>query len=201
MINTYVENQKDIIHHTLVDFSLRPVPNEINIVQYDKSLPIVKVDLYQNGKRYQLEENDTIFVRFGKNDHTFVYDAILGASEDRKSVYFEISEQMATVAGKVSPVLELTRSEKIAQSSPIPITINKNPIQDGDIESESDANVIRELVDEAVDAANDAGQYARDAAASEANVQQMMTDFQQNAMTEAEALEILMINDTEGGNE
>ena len=144
-MNIYVPNQNDIIHETSVDFVLRPCAKEVHIVQYDKSLPIVKVELFRNGERYVLPENAAVNVRVGKLDHTFVYDSILGTNEERNIVYFEISEQMATIPGRIWPVLEVIENSKVACSSPIHLIIERNPIQEGQIESHDDFPIIYEL--------------------------------------------------------
>ena len=144
-MNIYTPNQNDIIHETSVDFVLRPCAKEIHIVQYDKSLPIVKVELFRNGERYVLPENAIVNIRVGKLDHTFVYESILGTNEQRNIVYFEVSEQMATIPGRIWPVLEVIENSKVACSSPLCFIIERNPIQEGQIESHDDFPIIYEL--------------------------------------------------------
>ena len=75
-MNTYVENINDIIHETSVDFVTRPCSREIHIVQYDKGLPVIKVNLFREGKPYQLPNSALVHVRLGKLDNTFVYTNI-----------------------------------------------------------------------------------------------------------------------------
>lgn len=144
-MNTYIPNQNDIIHETSVDFVLRPCTKEIHIVQYDKSLPVIKVELFRNGERYVLPENAAVNVRVGKLDHTFVYSSILGTNEERNVVYFEISYQMTTIPGRIWPVLEVIENAKVACSSPLCFIIECNPIQEGQIESHDDFPIIYEL--------------------------------------------------------
>ena len=144
-MNIYIPNQNDIIHETSVDFVLRPCTKEIHIVQYDKSLPIVKVELFRNGERYALSENAVVNVRVGKLDRTFVYKPILGTNEERNIIYFEIDEQMALIPGKIWPVIEVIETNRVACSSPLCFIIEKNPIQNGQIESEDYFPIIYEL--------------------------------------------------------
>lgn len=145
-MNTYIENQTDIIHETSVDFVLRPCSKEIHIVQYDKSLPIIKVELFKNGERFSLPEEAIVNIRFGKLDRTFVYKSILGTNVERNIVYFEVDEQMAIIPGRIWPVLEVIYSNgKTANSSPIHFIIERNPIQDDYIESEEYFPIIYEL--------------------------------------------------------
>lgn len=111
-------------------------------MQYDKTIPIMEVDLYLNNVEYALPDELDVRVRWSKKDRTFVYKDILGCSTDRKSVYFEIDEQMSFYAGIVYPIIELKVSEsvddEIAGSGPIPVVIDPNPILDSDVESQSE---------------------------------------------------------------
>ena len=149
-MNIYIEGAHDIIHETSVDFVLRPCSKEVNIVQYDLTLPIVKVNLYKNGERYQLENDVEANIRFGKLDHTFVYKAVLGCNAERNAVYFQVDEQMTLIAGRVSPTIELkweyNNTTGFANSSPIPVVITRNPIQESDVESSSYAPLFVEVL-------------------------------------------------------
>ena len=149
-MNIYIEGAHDIIHETSVDFVLRPCSKEVNIVQYDLTLPIVKVNLYKNGERYALPNDVEANVRFGKLDHTFVYKAVLGCNAERNAVYFQVDEQMTLIAGRVSPTIELkweyNNTTGFANSSPIPVVITRNPIQESDVESSSYAPLFVEVL-------------------------------------------------------
>lgn len=144
-MNIYVENINDIIHETSVDFVIRPCSREIHIVQYDKELPVIKVNLFREGQPYQLPNSALVHVRLGKLDNTFVYTNILGMNEDRTIAYFEVTEQMAMISGRVSPVIEVVYQGKVACSSPIPFVISKNPVQEGQIESHDEFPIIYQL--------------------------------------------------------
>ena len=144
-MNIYVENINDIIHETSVDFVIRPCSREIHIVQYDKELPVIKVNLFREGQPYQLPNSALVHVRLGKLDNTFVYTNILGMNEDRTIAYFEVTEQMAMIAGRVNPVIEVVYQGKVACSSPIPFVISKNPVQEGQIESHDEFPIIYQL--------------------------------------------------------
>lgn len=149
-MNIYIESAHDIIHETNVDFVLRPCSKEVHLVQYDLTLPIVKVNLYKNGERYVLPNDVEANVRFGKLDHTFVYKAVLGCNEERNAIYFQVDEQMTLIAGRVSPTIELkweyNNTTGFANSSPIPVVITRNPIQESDVESSSYAPLFIEVL-------------------------------------------------------
>ena len=119
-MNIYVVDNSDVIHETSADFVLRSVAKEIHVVQYDNLLPIVKVNLFSNGKRYVLPDDASVNLRFGKADHTFVYKGVLGCNESRDAVYFNVDQQMTAIDGKANPVLELFHSTGHLSSSPIP---------------------------------------------------------------------------------
>ena len=65
-VTLYTPDLSKIIHETKVDFRQRVIQPIIHIVQYDKSLPIIAVKLYNNGIAYALPENADVSVRWGK---------------------------------------------------------------------------------------------------------------------------------------
>lgn len=161
VVNEETLSQTHVIHKTRVDFTKRMPQDVIHIVQYDKSLPILKVDLYLNGSSYTLPASASVYIRWGKMDHTFVYKEVLGKSEDGKSVYVEIDDQMTYFFGNPAPILELKIGSNSAGSSPINISIDRNPIQNGDVESHSEYPDL----ERAVEIAQEAAETAEEAAA------------------------------------
>lgn len=162
-VKEYTPSSDKKIHKTSTDFILRNCPREVHIVQYDKTQPIVEVELFNNGKRYSLPENAVMNLRFSKPDRTFVYKAVLGCNKDRNIVYFDIDQQMSFLYGKVNPILELVLDDTIAGSSPIPIEIDRNPIQNGDLESSSEYPAIVEAANKALEASSKAEKAASEA--------------------------------------
>ena len=144
----YTVKDHDIVHETSVDFVLRSVSKEVHLVQYDSLLPIVKVDLYENGERYILPSDAEVSLRLGKVDHTFVYKRVLGCNEERNAVYFNIDGSITTIDSKIIAVLELMINGNTAGSSPIKIIIDRNPIQEEDIQSSDYFPIIGELENE-----------------------------------------------------
>ena len=145
-----------ISHRTSVDFSKRTVGQPVHIVQYDDTLPILAVSLYNNGQPYRIPESSEVRIRFGKPDKTFVYKSALGCDINRTIVYFEISQQMTVINGDYYPVIELKDNGRIANSSAIFVAIDRNPIQNGDIESPYENKDLSKYRDEAVKAAEEA---------------------------------------------
>ena len=113
-------------------------------------------------------------LRFSKPDKTFVYKAVLGCNKDRNTVYFDIDEQMSFLYGKVNPILELLLDDMRAGSSPIPIEIDRNPIQNEDLESSSEYPAIVEAANKAVEAASRAETSANKATEAVATLQPLL---------------------------
>ena len=81
-IQTYIVPTDRMVHETKVDFNQRCVQQKtIHIVQYDKSLPVIAVELFLNGSTYTLPANADVKIRWSKRDKTFVYKNVLGCDE------------------------------------------------------------------------------------------------------------------------
>ena len=156
-----------ISHATSVDFSKRSVNQPVHIVQYDRSLPILAVSLYNNGQLYRLSESMDVSIRLGKPDRTFVYNKALGCDSTRTIVYFEITQQMSLFDGEYYPVIEIKDGEKIANSSTIYLVVDRNPVQHDYIESTIEYKELIDYRDEALKASKEAKQSELNAKASE----------------------------------
>ena len=150
-----------ISHATSVDFSKRSVNQPVHIVQYDNSLPILAVSLYNNGQLYRLGETMEVSIRLGKPDRTFVYNKALGCDSTRTIVYFEITQQMSLFDGEYYPVIEIMDGDKIANSSTIYLVVDRNPVQHDYIESTVEYKELIDYRDEAVKAGNEAKEAAK----------------------------------------
>lgn len=140
-ITTYTIPAEKIVHNTSVDFSSRfSIINPIHIVQYDNSLPIISVELKNDNKTYILPTNIEVWIRWKKPDNTFVRKQALGCNVERNTVYFEITQQMVMQYGSFKPVVELiipsnSSNPSVASSGYFSVLVDRNPIQNGDIES------------------------------------------------------------------
>lgn len=148
-VKLYTPDDNVIVHQAKVDFRRRIVQRQVNLVQYDKSMPIIAVQLYSNGNEYVLPENASAYIRFGKRDHTYVYNECLGCDQTRTIVYFSITDQMTIFYGEHTPIVELRIGDTVAGSGSIPIWIDRNPIQNGDTESKSDLSVFEKAIEAA----------------------------------------------------
>ena len=158
-----------ISHPTSVDFSKRSINQPVHLVQYDKSLPILAVSLYNNGQLYPLPDDAIASIRLGKPDKTFVYNRALGCNSNRTVVYFEVTQQMTLIEGEYYPLVEISREDKIANSSSIYIIVDRNPVQHDYIESCIECKELVEYRNEAVTAAQNAKISEDNAKSSETN--------------------------------
>ena len=169
-----------ISHATSVDFTKRSVNQPVHIVQYDRSLPILAVSLYNNGQLYRLSETMEVSIRLGKPDRTFVYNEALGCDSTRTIVYFEITEQMTVFSGEYYPVVEIKDGDKIANSSTIYLVIDRNPVQTDYVESTFEYKELVEYRDEALKAKEAAKLSENNAKESEINAKESETNAKQS---------------------
>ena len=169
-----------ISHATSVDFSKRSVSQPVHIVQYDRSLPILAVSLYNNGQLYRLSESMDVSIRLGKPDRTFVYNKALGCDSTRTIVYFEITQQMSLFDGEFYPVIEIMDGNKIANSSTIYLVVDRNPVQHDYIESTIEYKELIDYRDEALKAKEAAKLSETNAKASETKARASETNSKQS---------------------
>lgn len=146
-MDIYTPNDTDVIHSTKADFRKRTIQETVHLVQYEKNLPVIAVALMYNGYSYTAPATSEIWIRWGKKDHTYVYKKCM-VSADRKTVYFEVDYQMTYYYGELNPILELIIGSKSAGSSPLPIMIDRNPIQESDQPSETYDDMLQEIREE-----------------------------------------------------
>lgn len=168
-MNTYTPNSSKIVHYTYVDFSSRLISRPVHIVQYDDSIPILAVKLYNDGQAYTVPSNANVNIRLGKRDGNFVYNPALGCDSSKQTVYFAITQQMAVLSGEVSPVVEIEINNEYAASGSVGIVIDKNPIQQVSIESSTEYITGKQFAQDAIDAAAKAAASQSAAKTSETN--------------------------------
>ena len=138
--NEYEEAGR-IIHDIEVDIgNKRPVSTPIHLVQYDNTLPIIAVKLYKDGNPCKLLDVYSARIRWKDPKGTIRYQAVDGRSdpdeEEFTTLYFTVDVNMTRYYGEINPILELSKNNMSSGTSPIPIIIHKNPIQEGDIAEE-----------------------------------------------------------------
>ena len=176
------------VKNCTADFDLRRAPVPIHLVQFDKTIPILAVALYKGGTAYKLPEDAEANVRMGKRNNLYVYNPVLGCNERRTLVYVAVTPQMTTQDGVFYPILEVLAGGGVAGTSPLQLVIQRNPIQEGDLEDTSEAQTLADLVSQAAASAN--------AAADSARIVQENKDAIQNANANMEAIKAAPANAT-----
>lgn len=169
-LTTYNPDANKIVHTTGVDFNSRPsIFKPVHIVQYDNRTPILAVSMYNDGVEYAAPGTASANIRLRKRDGTVVSNPALGCSSDRKIVYFEITIQMVAEYGPTKPIVELYIGENVAGSSAINMIVDKNPIQEGDVESTDEFKSLDSYVNDAKASASAAKTSENNAKTSENN--------------------------------
>ena len=176
------------VKNCTADFDLRRAPVPIQLVQFDKTIPILAVALYKGGTAYKLPEDAEANVRMGKRNNLYVYNPVLGCNEGRTLVYVAVTPQMTTQDGVFYPILEVLAGGGVAGTSPLQLVIQRNPVQEGDLEDTSEAQTLADLVSQAAASAN--------AAADSARIVQENKDAIQSANANIEAIKAAPANAT-----
>lgn len=174
------------VKNCTADFDLRRAPVPINLVQFDKTIPILAVALYKGGTAYKLPEDAEANVRMGKRNNLYVYNPVLGCNEGRNLVYVAVTPQMTTQDGVFYPILEVLADGGVAGTSPLQLVIQRNPVQEGDLEDTSEAQTLADLASQAAASAN--------AAADSARIVQENKDAIQSANANMEAIKAAPAN-------
>ena len=152
-VTTYIPPSDRIIHNTAVDFGERwSLGTAVNLMQYDKTLPIIAVSLYSGGQLYTIPSSADLNVRVGKSDGTKVYNPVLGCNSTRNVAYIEVTRQISAVYGPALATLELIIEGNVAYSSYILLDVAKNPAPDDAIESTNEYKSLFEAINDAKDA-------------------------------------------------
>lgn len=176
------------VKNCTADFDLRRAPVPINLVQFDKTIPILAVALYKGGTAYKLPEDAEANVRMGKRNNLYIYNPVLGCNEGRTLVYVAVTPQMTTQDGVFYPILEVLADGGVAGTSPLQLVIQRNPVQEGDLEDTSETQTLADLASQAAASAN--------AAADSARIVQENKDAIQNANANMEAIKAAPANAT-----
>lgn len=163
---TYTPSSNDILHSVEVDLITRDhVVEPIHIVQNDKVLPILEIVIFRNGLSYFCPTGSTASIRLEKPDGKIVYTPVTGWDSTRQKIYVKTTYQMTSAFGKAKAVIEIDTGSAIAQTEPFTILIDRNPVQQGAIESTDEIKSLQSYVDQAKASATQAQGY-RDTASS-----------------------------------
>lgn len=137
-----------LIKATRADFDRRDVVQPVHLVQYDDTLPVLAVALYKGGQPWTLPTDADVNLRMDKKDGHYVYNPALGVSSDRSTVYIAVTAQMTTGYGTFAPVIEVLAGGGVAGMAALQLDIDKNPVQDGMLESTDEYKAVQALAAE-----------------------------------------------------
>ena len=137
-----------LIKATRADFDRRDVVQPVHLVQYDDTLPVLAVTLYKGGQPWTLPTSADVNLRMDKKDGHYVYNPALGVSSDRATVYLAVTAQMTTGYGTFAPVVEVLAGGGVAGMAALRLEIDRNPVQEGMIESADEYKTVQALAAE-----------------------------------------------------
>lgn len=137
-----------LIKATRADFDRRDVVQPVHLVQYDDTLPVLAVALYKGGQPWALPTGADVNLRMDKKDGHYVYNPALGVSSDRNTVYLAVTVQMTTGCGTFDPVVEVLAGGGVAGMAALRLVIDRNPVQEGMVESTDEYKTVQALAAE-----------------------------------------------------
>ena len=143
----YSPPETALIKATRADFDRRDVVQPVHLVQYDDTLPVLAVDLYTGGQPWTRPTGADVNLRMDKKDGHYVYNPALGVSSDRATVYLAVTAQMTTGCGTFAPVVEVLAGGGVAGMAALRLEIDRNPVQDGMLESTDEYKTVQALAD------------------------------------------------------
>lgn len=144
----YSPPETALIKATRADFDRRDVVQPVHLVQYDDTLPVLAVALYKGGQPWTLPTGADVNLRMDKKDGHYVYNPALGVSSDRNTVYLAVTAQMTTGCGTFAPVVEVLAGGGVAGMAALRLEIDRNPVQDGMLESTDEYKTVQALAAE-----------------------------------------------------
>ena len=157
-----------IQHPAKVYLLSRRLPDIVHLVQYDQTLPVLAVELYEGDEPYTVPDGAAVNIRMAKPVPSTkkVYNPAYGISSDRHTVYIQVTPQMTVVAGCTNPVIEVVVDGGIACTGTLRLEIDPNPVQESDLIDTDEYKTLEEILAEAETSKNAAATSAANAADS-----------------------------------
>ena len=144
-----------------VDMIPNGVPLVVHVSQYDTEARTLIFELYKGDVAYEVPAGAVASIAGTKPDKTaFIYPM----SIDGNVVSIDLQQQMAIVAGDVLTEIQITNSSGKIGSANFVIRVERGPIDEDSVISETDLPIFEQLVSDAQTAANEAQTAAEDAA-------------------------------------
>ena len=170
-----------IKHTTTVDIGdLRTLSKPIHLMQYDKSLPEIEVHITKDGQEYTIPSGYSATIRWGKPDK---HGCTATGTVSGSTVTFQVTEQMACVAGRSEVTVEIVESDSSqAGTAKFEVIVDSNPIGDNTIVSDSEIADIQKAIEagqNAITASETATAKAKEAKDSADSVANVVSDVSQ----------------------
>lgn len=153
-------------------------PPLLQCMQYDTNLRLLEIRLLKDGIDWPVPEGWAVNVRMKKSDGTSIYQ---GAAYEGSRVYLVLTGQMCCVAGEHPFLLEIVGEEEVIQTPILLLKVWKNPISSKEFTSQSDYQILRDMVEEADQARKEAQASAQSAAENAAEAATNARESQENA--------------------
>lgn len=142
-------------------------PVVVHVSQYDTAARRLSFELYNGGVAYELPAGAAASIAGTKPDNTsFLYAMTVSGN----LVSIDLQQQMALVAGDVPAEIQITGAEGKIGSANFIIRVERGPIDENSVISETDLPIFEQLVSDAQEAASDAQTAADTASAAASSV-------------------------------
>ena len=150
-----------------VDMIPNGIPLVVHVSQYDTEARTLIFELYKGDVAYEVPAGAVASIAGTKPDKTaFIYPMAI----DGNVVSIDLKQQMAIVAGDVLAEIQITNSSGKIGSANFVIRVERCPIDEDSVISETDLPIFEELVSDAQAAATDAQTAADTASAAASSV-------------------------------
>ena len=150
-----------------IDMIPNGAPVVVHVSQYDTAARRLSFELYNGGVAYELPAGAVASIAGTKPDNTsFLYAMTVSGN----LVSIDLQQQMALVAGDVPAEIQITGAEGKIGSANFIIRVERGPIDENSVISETDLPIFEQLVSDAQEAASDAQTAADTASAAATSV-------------------------------
>lgn len=150
---SYTPTENALVRRASASLNRRGPPDIIHFVQYDRTLPIIAVDLTYGDQPFAVPTNAEVNIRMRKPDGKHVHDPALGLTDDRQTVYIGVTQQMTAAAGRGIAIIEIVVDDGAIGTSPVTLEIDRNPVPEDTIESMDENLTAQDLSAQAAQAA------------------------------------------------
>ena len=169
---------------SVIPSGVRPV---VPCSQYDNQLQAIRFNLYKEGTPFTIPTGAAVLINGDKPDNTaFSYAA---TATSGNTATFSVTQQMTAVAGDVECELRVRTASEIIGTLNFILRVEKAPLTDDSVLSETDIPLIEQAVDIAANLAEYIQQTLDAASAASASAQAAATSAT-DAATEAASAEV-----------